>query len=243
VSTPVWEDERIVAGMEGLLERRRRALEAGERPIGWKLAFGTEETKTALGISGPAVGYLTDATLLEPGAGCSIAGWTKPVLEAEIGIHLGSDVAAGDGAEAAAGAIESLGPAIELADADSPPDRLTDVVAGDIYHRRVMLAPPELRRPGAAAGDLRVSVRRDGAQCESTDDPETTVGALGVLVAHVASYLAAFGERLRAGEVLISGSTIPMVALEPGQRFEYELEPVGTLGIEIEGGAGSAPTA
>jgi 2-keto-4-pentenoate hydratase len=227
--------------MERQLERRRRALEAGERPIGWKLAFGTEEAKTALGIAGPALGYLTDATMLEPGSSLSIEGWTKPVLEAEIGIHLGSDVPAGAGADQAAAAIESLGPAIELADADTPPDQLTDVVAGDIYHRGVVLAPPALRRPGALADDLRVSVRRGGEECEATEDPEAAVGALAGLLAHSASYLDAFVERLGAGDVLISGSTVPLIALEPGLRFTYELEPVGELSIALNGAKDARP--
>ena len=242
MSGPVWEDERIVAGMERLLERRRGALEAGERPIGWKLAFGTVEAKAALGISGPAVGYLTDATMVEPGTSRSIEGWTKPVLEAEIGIHLGGDVAPGAAADEALAAIESLGPAIELADADSPPDQLADVVAGDIYHRAVVLAPPERRRPGAEAGDLRVTVQRDGKECEAREDPEAAVGVLGALVAHTASYLAAFGERLRAGEVVISGSTIPLIAPGPGQRFSYELEPVGELSVAFDGAMAARPT-
>src|SRR5437879_8385 len=102
-------DDAVARGMRALLELRRARLARGERPIGWKVGFGTAAARAQLGIAAPLVGFLTDAGLLDSGATCSLAGWTKPMLEAEIAAYVDGD-----------GSIAGLGAAIELADPDAP---------------------------------------------------------------------------------------------------------------------------
>jgi 2-keto-4-pentenoate hydratase len=236
MAEPVWGDQRVVAGMRQQLERRDRELQEGARPVGWKVAFGVPATQAALGISGPTVGYLTDRTLLESGGRCSLAGWAKPVLEAEISVRMGAEVPAGAEPEVAARAIESLSPAIELADIDPPPgpDRLDEVLAGGIYHRHYVLCPAGTERPGARTDDLRVKVEANGEERAATGDPERDTGRLPFLIAHVAEYLRAFGETLEAGQVVICGSTIPLIDLVPGERFLYALDPIGAVEVALE---------
>jgi 2-keto-4-pentenoate hydratase len=229
----VWEDPRVVEGMSRLRSGRAAELEAGAELIGWKLAFGTRDAQATLGIDGPVVGHLTDATVLDPGASCPVGEWERPVLEAELAIYLTADLSAGAGATDAAAAIGAIGPAIELADADTPPERLTEVIAGDIFHRAVMLPDEERRRAGPDSKGLSVVVSRDGEECARNDDPLATVGELPRLVLNAAAYLEAFGDSLRAGQVLISGSTVPLVPLEPGQRLSYRLEPIGSLELGV----------
>src|SRR5439155_12358815 len=36
----LWEDPRVVRGMQAQLELRRRRLAAGDEPLGWKVGFG-----------------------------------------------------------------------------------------------------------------------------------------------------------------------------------------------------------
>jgi 2-keto-4-pentenoate hydratase len=49
----------------------------------------------------------------------------------------------------------------------------------------------------------------------------------------VAATLEAAGERLRAGDVVIAGSIVPALALEPGQEIAMELEPLGRLEVSF----------
>jgi 2-oxopent-4-enoate/cis-2-oxohex-4-enoate hydratase len=216
-----WDDPRIVAGMERLLARRRELLDAGAVPLGWKLAFGTEAAMSLLGTTGPVVGFLTDATLLAPGGECAIAGWTAPKLEPEIAIHLGP------GGEGVAG----ISTAIELADADLPPTETEAVLAGDIYHRAVVLdrdaAPVPLSSPIAA----RIS--RDGERIAATDDGEAEVGRIEELAAWTVRYLREFGESTTEGEVIISGSVVGLLDIAPGQHLRHELPGIGALEVSI----------
>jgi 2-keto-4-pentenoate hydratase len=214
-----WDDPRVQAGMATLLAKRRRLIEEGAKPIGWKLAFGTEMALSTLDLNGPLVGFLTDRTLIAPGGRCSITGWAAPKLEPEIAIHLGP------GGEGVAG----ISAAIELADADLPLTETETVLAGDIYHRAVVLDRDAT--PVAPVPPLAARIARDGEQIAATDDAEGTVGKLDGLAAYVARYLGEFGESTAEGDVVISGSVVGLLDIAPDQHLKNEL--VGVGGVEV----------
>jgi 2-keto-4-pentenoate hydratase len=225
-----WLDPRVRAGTERLLARRRSLLCGGAAPLGWKMAFGPVPAREALGLTGPVVGFLTDATLLRPGERCPLEGWTAPKLEPELAIHLAAPLGAGTTAEQAAAAISGVSAAIELADVDRPATELEEVVAGDIYHRRVALSSDPPRR-GLPAGPIAVAVERNGEPLAATDDAEAAVGRLAELTAYAARYLAEFGCGLAPGEILISGSTVPLLDIAPGQEIVSRVAGVGEVGV------------
>ena len=54
------------------------------------------------------------------------------------------------------------------------------------------------------------------------------------IVAHVAGTLAAYGEKLSAGDVIITGSIVPPPFIEPDEtEFSYALEPAGGLSVHF----------
>ena len=51
---------------------------------------------------------------------------------------------------------------------------------------------------------------------------------------HVADVLAAFGERLRAGEIIITGSVVPPLTIEPGENgIAFEVDPIGSVAVNF----------
>ena len=126
-------DQSVIAkGMQRQLQARAALLASGAKPLGWKVGFGAPAALEMLGIDGPLVGFLCDSGLIGPGETVSLAGWAKPLAEPEVAIYMGSDLGGGAGAQAAAAAIAGLGPAIELADMDSPPEEAEAILAGNI---------------------------------------------------------------------------------------------------------------
>jgi len=70
-----------------------------------------------------------------------------------------------------------------------------------------------------------------------TSDPEALTGKLADIVAHVANTLAAFGEKLKAGEVIIIGSITPPVLLEADETgFAHALDPIGEVRVNFTRG-------
>jgi 2-keto-4-pentenoate hydratase len=220
--TSLHEDPRVRRGMERQLALRRKALEDGARPLGWKLGLGTPAAMEKLGTSAPLVGFLTDRSVVD--GECSIGGWGKPTAEPEVAIHLAADVPGGAGAEEAAAAIGRLGAAVEIVDIGDASD-VEEVLAGDIFHRHVVLGP---------TGEVqRAEVRLGSADVEAVEDPYALTGDPATVVAHVAGHLAAFGETLRAGEVIIAGSIVAAIAVAPGDTLRYRLEPAGELSVRF----------
>ena len=227
-----WNDPRIKRGMEKQLAARRARIAAGEKPLGWKVGLGAPALMEKLGIKAPAVGYLMQRALLLSGSTVSFAGWVKPVAECEIAVRMARDVAGGATPEDAAAAVKEIFPAIELADFNPPPtpDNLDAVIGADIYQRHVMLAG--ITRPGASLAGLTSRLIRRGIEAASTQEIEALTGKLPDIVAHVANTLAAYGEKLAAGDVIITGSITPPIALERDETaLTHALEPIGELSV------------
>jgi 2-keto-4-pentenoate hydratase len=222
------EDPRVKRGMERQLALRRRMLDDGARAVGWKLGLGTTAAMEKLGTEAPLVGFLTGRAVLEPGATCAVGGWGKPMAEPEVAIHIGADVPADADRAAATAAIGRLGAAIELVDLDDSTD-VEEILAGDIFQRRVVLGPAE----ASATDGLRAEIRLGAGDAKTVDDPYALTGDPAKVVAHVAAHLAAFGETLRAGEVVIAGSIVPALAVAPGDRLRYRLDPLPELTVEF----------
>jgi 2-keto-4-pentenoate hydratase len=230
----LWDDSRIVRGMTAQFALWHRRLDAGDKLLGWKVGFGTPAQLKQFNIAGPLVGFLTQNARVAPGGTVSLAGWTKPVAEPEIAVHIGSDLASGGTLEAAAAAIAGISPAIELADLHEPATDPERILGHDIYQRHVVLAGTTPARAGGAADGLTCRIMRRGAEFARTSDPQANTGRWVDIVCHVANVLAAFGERLRAGEVIITGSVVPPIVIEPDENeLAFTLDPVGMVSVNF----------
>ena len=229
-----WDDPRIARGMEKQLAQRRARIAAGEKPIGWKVGLGAKPAMERLGIRMPAVGYMMEKSVVTNGGTVSVKGWAQPVAEPEIAVYMSADLSGGAGRDAAVAAIGALGPAIELADLPGPPSDLEALLAGNIFHRNVILGTPDKARAGAKLDGLVCLTYRRGAQAARQEDLQANIGIIVDIVAHVAGTLAANGERLRAGDVIITGSIVPPPMIEPDEtEFAFTLEPMGKLSVRF----------
>jgi len=223
-----WEDPRIARGMTAQLAKRRGRIAAGEKPLGWKVGLGAPAAMQRLGLKAPAIGFLMQTAILPSGGHTSFKGYTKPVAECEIAARLATDLPAGASASDALAAVREILPAIELADFDPPPtpDNLDAVLADDIYNRHVIFG--NASRPGGSVAGLTSRLIRRGVETASTTDPEALTGKLTDIVAHVANTLAAYGEKLSAGDIVITGSITPPIILDADETgLAHILDPIG----------------
>ncbi len=230
MTTSGWDDPVVQEGVRRMLERRSRLLEHGGRTIGWKLGFGAPAWQEKLGLAGPLVGFLPESNRSEPGATVSCHGWVNPVAEPEIAVYLGRDVEVPD---RVAESISGLGAAIELADIDVPPEDIGDVMAGNIFHRAVILGQPDESRAGGSVNGMRARVTKNGSEIADTADLEALTGGIVSILGHVAGLLLGAGERLRAGEVVIAGSVVPPVPVTPEDEIVFELIPLSPISVIV----------
>lgn len=230
-----WEVPAIVSGLQRQHAERRRLLSGPASHLGWKVGFGAPAALTAMDIDAPLVGFLTDATLVPDGDTVDAGSWSRGVVEFEVAITMAHDVEPGTPPSEAVRAVGAVGPAIELADVDVAPnvDNVGDVVAGNIFHRGVVLGPSDTARAGADTDGVTARIFVDDEEIATVTDLEALTGTYPRIVATVADTLAAVGERLRAGDVVITGSVIPPVEITTGTHFRFLLEPFPSIAIDV----------
>ncbi len=189
--------------------------------IGWKVGLNVAAVQQHLGISKPVLGHLTTASIVQPGSVHSLAGGKRIGVEPEVAIHLGPG-----------GAIESLGPAIEIVDLDPALDELESILAGNVFHRGVVLGPAVSDvRPADLVG-ITATVKRNGAVAERARVADTGENPTEV-VSLIAERLALVREEPREGQVIIAGSLTPIVFVERSDSVEVDLEQLGALTLEF----------
>jgi 2-keto-4-pentenoate hydratase len=221
----------ISDGMRDQLAVRRERLRAGERPLGWKVGLGTQAAMEKLGTGRPLAGFLMESSVVEDGASVPIGSWTSPAMEPEIAVHLGADVAPDASWEDVRAAIRGVSAAIELVDSSPPSTDPREILAGNIFHRHVLLGPVDEGRSTGEGIPARVLV--DGEEVAANDAPGELTGEIVEVVRLTAELLGAVGERARAGEVIITGSMVPPVKVAAGQHVAVDLGPLGGLSVQL----------
>jgi len=210
------DDQRVVEGMKLQTERRIE----GARRVGWKSAFGTEGGMAFLEIDQPLAGYLSDGTQLEPGATIDVSEWPMPLIEAEVAVRIGQDLDPGASLEEAGNAVGAVAAAIEVINLGSTDD-VAEVVAGNIFHRHFLLGD-FVDCDGAGLEEVRVSVTVNGDKAEPSD-PRDVIGDIRKVIAAIADQAELAGDRVRAGDVIITGAAVPPAPINSGDRFEVEI--------------------
>ena len=230
-----WDDLRVRAGSARQFWLRKRMLDEGATPIGWKVAFGSPSALELMEIEAPLLGFLTDATVLQSGASVEMAGWQLGVVEFEVAVYLGEDLGPGASEEESRAAVSAIGPAIELADVDLPiaAASLEEILAYDIFHKGVILGVPDEGRAGLALGGMVARILIDGREVATTTDLQAITGAYLSIVTTVADTLAAYGEILRKGDVIITGSVVPPVPVGESTEFIFALDPFDPISVHV----------
>jgi 2-oxopent-4-enoate/cis-2-oxohex-4-enoate hydratase len=217
----------------GILERR---LKDGERVVGKKIGVTSKPVQDMLGVHQPDFGFLTDRMWIANGDTVRIAeSMIQPRAEAEIALILraslkGPGVTPADVLEA----TEAIAPCFEIVDSriSNWDIRIVDTIADNASCGVFVL--------GAARGDprkldlagLKASVRKNG-QPLSEGLGAAVQGSPLASVAWLANTLGRYGVTLDAGEVILSGSLVPLEPAKPGDRFDVDLTGVGTASISF----------
>jgi 2-keto-4-pentenoate hydratase len=220
------ETARVKAGLEAQFRALAAKLAEGDELIGWKIGINAEPVQEHFGLSRPVLGHLTRASLIEPGTTHSVeprtAAGARVGVEPEVAIHLGE-----------AGAIESLGAAIEIVELDPALTELEPILAANVFHRGVVLGLPAEGVGPADLATIAVRVHKNGSVVERARYADAGEDPLDV-VRLIAERLALVGAELDAGQVIIAGSLTPIAFVEPGDRIEIDLGPVGSLSLALD---------
>jgi 2-oxopent-4-enoate/cis-2-oxohex-4-enoate hydratase len=217
----------------GILARRERA---GERVIGKKIGVTSAAVQDMLGVRQPDFGFLTDRMLVADGGTVRIRdGMIQPRAEAEIALIL-SRALKGPGVtpEEVLAATAHIAPCFEVVDSRIAnwDIRIIDTVADNASCGVFVLGTARADPRAHDLAKLKVRVWKNERPL-SEGLGSAVQGSPLASVAWLANTLGAYGVELKAHEIILSGSLVPLEPASPGDHFRLELEGVGSARVSF----------
>ncbi|ARR54637.1 2-keto-4-pentenoate hydratase [Rhizorhabdus wittichii] len=202
----------------------------GRRLAGRKIGLTAKAVQAQLGVDRPDFGALFEDMRVADGGRLDPARAIQPKAEAEIAFVLGRDITDADASpEAIAGAIDHAVAAIEIVDSRIADWKISfaDTVADNGSSAFFVLGDDPKPLAGLDLYSCGMVMEFNGAV--------VSLGAGAACLGHplnavqwLAHTLAARGQPLRAGDILLSGALGPMVALTPGDEVRTRIGGLGT---------------
>lgn len=203
----------------------------GETIVGKKIGVTSAPVQEMLGVFQPDFGFLTDAMHYPDGAEIPVAGHLiQPRAEGEIAFRLKSDlVGPGVTEQDVLNATESIMPCFEIVDSriQNWNIKIEDTVSDNASCGVYTLGSNEVDPRTIDLPNLKMKVYKNG-ELHSEGIGSAVQGNPLAAVAWLANTLGEFGIEFKAGEVILSGSLVPLIPVVAGDKMHLELEGVGT---------------
>jgi 2-keto-4-pentenoate hydratase len=198
------------------VQRRFAALRVarGEGIAGHKIGCVSEAVQRQLGIDRPVFGHLFTSELHLSEVTLDPAAFENLAIEGEFGIRIGEDVPDPDWlVRHPERAIAEVFAVMELHNNVFCGDTRTvgELIANNALHAGVVLPPTK----GSRELDDQISVFRNGEQI-GTQTAGAIPGGLFASLLSIATHLALSGCFLRRGELVLTGSPLPLYPIGPG---------------------------
>ncbi|PFG64799.1 2-oxohept-3-enedioate hydratase [Thioclava sp. ES.031] len=218
-----------------------RKLAAGRSILGWKIGLTSKVMQAALKIDTPDSGVLYDDMLFASGATVPAGRFIQPRVEAEIAFVMKAPLDATADRAAVLAATDYVTPSLEILDtrilrADPATGQarvIVDTVSDNAANAGIVL--------GEARHDpSRVDLRWTGAILRKDGEVETTGLGAAVLddpaqgLVWLARRMGQYGQRIEAGQVILSGSFIAPIECPPGTRIEADFGAFGDVSIAFD---------
>lgn len=218
------------------LHMLQRRLEAGEKVVGKKIGVTSASVQQMLGVFQPDFGYLTDAMVFSHGQEMPISEQLiQPRAEGEIAFILKRDLI-GPGIHAAdvLRATECIMPCFEVVDSriENWNIAIQDTVADNASCGLLVLGDTAVAPSAVDLSTVGMVVEHNG-NIISTGAGAAALGSPVNCVAWLANTLGQFGIPLKAGELILSGSLVPLHPVQAGDSMNLSLGGVGTASVRF----------
>lgn len=202
----------------------------GLRFAGHKIGLTWRSTQVACALTEPIRGRILSNAVFDSGFTMSAARFVQPHIEMELAFIMGRDIdQPGATIDEVLQATDYVVPALELVDHRMAPPRIVaDTVADNSAFAAVILSERRLRPHDIDTRWVGATLSRNGVM------EEAGVSAIGMghpaaCVAWLANALIETGERLRKGDIVMSGAFARAVAVSDGDFIEADFGPNGSV--------------
>lgn len=216
-------------------------LAMGRTVIGWKIGLTSKAMQYAVGVDIPDSGILYDDMEFADGASVPKGRFIQPRVEAEIAFRMKASLDGAVSREEVLAATDYVVPALEILDtrveranpAKGLKRTIVDTIADNAANAGIVIGN---QQHDPAAVDLRWT----GVICARNGEVEETGLGAGVLndpvmgIVWLAERMATYGQKIEAGQIILSGSFIRPVECPSGTRIEADYGPFGSVSCSFE---------
>ncbi|GEN36204.1 2-keto-4-pentenoate hydratase [Aneurinibacillus danicus] len=206
-------------------------LKEGHRIIGPKMGLTSQAKMKQMNVEEPIYGYVFDYMMIEEGDVLSMQDVIHPKVEAEIAFILGSDLEGPDvGEEEVLAATAYVVPALEIIDSryENFQFTLADVIADNASSSRVVLGSRLIKPENIELDLVGVTLSING-KIKALGAGAAVLGHPAKSVAMLARMLARKGEKLKAGQIILTGGVTEAILLQPGDYVSATLDQIGQV--------------
>lgn len=209
----------------------------GEAVVGYKVGCVSRAIQEQLGVNEPVFGRLYSTELLRPGATLSARHYPSLAIEGELAVRLAADSPASPSSKVDLGhAIASVFPVIELHRYNLRKDLPTgpQLVVSSGMQAGVVLPETEARIPLDICSNDRLTVMLNDAATDSVDLGEA-VRSIAASLEWLSAKLAESGLFLKGGQIVLTGSPMPLFPVSPGARILVAAASLGQASAQVGG--------
>jgi 2-keto-4-pentenoate hydratase len=211
-----------------LIERR---LAAGERHIGWKVGLTAKAVQEQFGFYEPVFGCILET--LPSGHVFGATELIKPGFETELCIRLADELEGEISLEHVRDAIEVIHPSFEIIETRGDfVNQIALALADNAQQRSVVLGAPMRLTRELALDEVEARVQLNGQEVARGFGSAVLGNPLNS-IAWLAGKLGQYGQRLRAGDLVMTGSFVRQFPLSPGDSAVAELSGIGRVEVAI----------
>ena len=207
--------------------------------VGWKIAATSLAGQAHIGVDGPLVGSLMANRVLESNARVSLDGNYMRVGEAEFAFRFARDLSPRAKAytlDEVLDAVSSLHPTIEIP--DSRFDDFAGVGAAQLIADNACACWLIVGSAARTWRDVDLSTHAVGGFMDGTllveGSGANVLGDPRVALAWMVNERCEFGDGVKAGELVTTGTCITPVALAPGHHFRADFGALGELEVSFD---------
>ena len=224
-------DIAIADAYQVALQLLQRRLDDGERVIGKKIGATSKAVQNLLKIDQPDFGYLTDRMVYDNDAEVPVSSTLiQPKAEGEIAFILKRDLQ-GPGVTNAEvlRATECVMPCFEVVDSRIRDwkIKIQDTIADNASCGCIVLGDRAVDPRKVDLTTCGMTHRKNG-EIIATGAGAAALGSPVNCVAWLANTLGEFGIKLQAGEVILSGSLVPLHDVVPGDSMSLSVGGIGS---------------
>ncbi len=204
----------------------------GESVIGKKIGLTSEAVQSMLGVDQPDFGFLTDAMWVKDGH-VSLSQMIAPRAEAEIAFRLKSDlIGPGISAEDVLAATEYVMACFEIVDSRIADwnIKIQDTVADNASCGVFVLGEEMVRPHDIDLSAVTARVTKNNMSLSQGVGAAVQGSPLNA-VAWLANTLGGFGIPFKKGEIVLSGSLVPLEPVVAGDQMSVDIDHIGTCAI------------